>query len=492
MNLVNVSCYVGILFLSFVCFLDFKRNIPKPKPVLPFNIALFLFLIANAVVYIGLLPVLAGIEFNLNNLAFSWGGGDNLELFKFRNISPLLIAVLYFGFGKAKIEIGNKEFSFYNSLLSIFRSMFPRSLGVSKKLKEYIENLGTETTKLYGTIENIQIIAKNYNWKLYIDEWAEISKTKKMIEDEIDFLDSVKASLILDPPSPQDIDNAKESIIRQIQKSRIKIIDKLRNYLRKIIAENVYHEKSIDELISLIEVEKPEEIIEKSKSNYIARAFGISFLCGILLSGVLSMDSIYSSPERIIYLVTSFFFFLAIFSFLHTVDNTIEGFSFAVLIGSVGGFIGHLAFNIISRKLNLSIFDGNSSILAVALSIISMNVRGVVIGSLSGAIAFLFKYKVNKAIQSNLIKYILISICGGITMLGVSFLFSDFAAVSKITKHDIMIPVLTGCIVLMGISFVSGLFEKERHGSPKTKKENINEIKTDNEKKVRQRFKLAS
>jgi hypothetical protein len=370
--------------------------------------------------------------------------------------------------------------------------MFPRSLGVSKKLKEYIEKLGTETTKLHATIESIQVIAKNYNWRLFHDEWSEISKTKKMIEDEIDFLDSVKETLGLENPRSRDINRAKETIIRQIQKSRIKIIENLRGYLRKIIAENVYHEKSIDELVSLIEVEKPEEIIKKSNSNYIARAFGISFLCGILLSAVLSMDSSHTPPDRIIYLVTSFFFFLSIFSFLHTVDNTGEGFSYALLIGSAGGFIGHLAFNIVAGKLNHSIFDGNPSVLAVSLSIISLNLRGIVIGALSGAIAFVFKHKVNQIIKGIFVKYILISMSGGIAVLGVAFLFSDFSHPATITIMDLVKPVLTGCIVLMGISFVSGVFEKRGSHMPKTSTDHGEPLKPEDENENRQPFKLAS
>ena len=478
MDLVNISSYTSLAFLAFICFLDFKKNVPKQKPAMPFNIALFLFLIANSVLYIGLLPLLAGIELELKSYTFRWSGGDNLKLFRYREVSPLIIAVLYFGFGKAKIEVGNKEFSFYSTILSIFRSMFPRSFGVSKKLNEYIEKLGDETDKLYGTIGNFQTIAESYNWQLYKDEWKEINNTKKIIEEEIDFLMDIKNTLSIKSISANEIGRARDGLVKQIEKSRISLNDKLRYYLRKIITKNVLHEQSISEIVELINVNRSDEIIKKTSSNYIARAFGISFLCGIFLSTVFSFTgSDYAPPERILYLVTSFFFFLAPFTGLRKITKGIEGFSIALLIGAFAGFIGHFAFNLIALKSIVITMESISIKSLIDLTI--ENLRGAVIGTLSAAIAYFFKHHLNKKIERSLYKYPVISLSGGLAVLGVSILFSDpIYNAQGLNLKELIGPILTGMIVLMGISFVSGIFEQSK-GSEESEKDTVNAKRED-------------
>lgn len=472
MNIVNISCYVSLLFLAFICFLDFKRNIPKQKPALPFNIALSLFLIANTVLYIGLLPLLAGIELNFKTYHFYWGGGNNQTLFSYRSISPLIIAVLYFGFGKAKLEIGNKEFSFYSGILSIFRSMFPRSLGVSHKLDQCIDNLNNEKDKLFRTIENFQMIAETYNWQLYKDEWKEINNTKTMMEDEIEFLMDIRKRLDSRIVKQKDIKFIREKIIAQIETARVKINEKLKAYLRKIISSNVFHEKSFLEIIEYIDINKPHEIVEKSSSNYIARAFGISFLCGILLSTVFSytLDN-YRPTQGILYLVTAFFFFLSIFSFLRKFKSSMDGFSYSLMIGALGGLIGHTAYNLIAGRLTL---PGNDPFSVETLvSILSLSIRGVVIGTLCAVIAFLFKNKINSVIESTFSKYLLISISGGFAVIGSAFIFSDYSDMQNSLLTEISRHFFTGAIALMGIAFVAGLFEQEPAAESHSAKEEV-------------------
>jgi len=458
MNFVNIACYIGSFFLAFICFLDFRKNIPKPKPVLPFYVALFLFIVANSVVYIGLLSLLAGIELKLMGFEFYWGGDDNVKLFKFRKISPLIIAVLYFGFGKAKLEIGNKDFTLYNSMLNIFRSMFPKSLGVSKKLNDYIDKLGDETEKLKQTIGNFHEIASNYKWNIFEDEWKEIANSHVLIEGDIEFLTKVESSL--SNLNKDDINNTKKDIVKQIEKSRVEINEKLRKYIKKIISKNIVHERSIEEILVLIDVKRTEDLIVKKRSNYIARAFGISFLCGILLSAVYTFtDSRYTPTECILYFVASFFFFLAIFSFINKMAYSIEGFSISLVIGAAGGFCGHLAFLLVSNKIRLA--DANLLSIGYYFSLITMTVQGIVLGTVAAFVAFIFKHKINPKIEHPVLKYLLISITGGVAFLLVAFLFSEISIDLPIDYRDFLKPILTGCIALMGISFVSGIFDKE-------------------------------
>lgn len=458
-NMVNITCYISLAFLTFICFLDFRKNIPRPKHVLPFFVALFLFLIANAVVYIGLLSFIAGIEINFKNYTFFWGGGDNIELFRYRKISPLIIAVLYFGFGKAKLEIGNKEFALYEIMLNIFRSMFPLSLGASKKLNEYIDKLGDETDKLNQTINNLIIIAENYNWILFDDEWKEINRSQKLIEDDVEFLMKIKSSLSKEHLNDNEINGTKDDIIRQIEKLRLELNEKLRNYLKKIISKNIVHEKAIEEIVTLIDVKKSDDIIVKKRPNYIARAFGISFLCSILLSIVYAISgSNYAPTHRILYFVVSFFFFLSIFTLINKIPNSIEGFSYSLIIGSFGGFCGHLAWLFISKTILLNEIVLTSFDFYMAL--INKTALGIILGAVSAGIAFVYKHKVNEKIERFFLKYLLISITGGILFLCIFFLFGYISIDLGQDYRKLFKFFLTGCITLLGISFVSGIFEK--------------------------------
>lgn len=476
MNIVNISCYVSLFLLAFICFLDFKKKIPRQKPALPFNIALILFLVANTVLYIGLLPLLAGIEFNLKTYRFYWGGGDNETLFSYRTISPLIIAVLYFGFGKAKLEIGRKEFSFYSGILSVFRSMFPRSLGISHKLDQCISKLNTERNKLYWTISNLQTIAESYNWQLYKDEWNEIDNSKNMMEDEIEFLMDIDNRLDSSIIQQTDIEYIRKKIAKQTEDARLKINEKLKAYFRKIISSNVFHEKSFLDIMESMEVNRPHEIVKKSESNYIARAFGISFLCGILLSTVLSytLDN-YRPTEGLLYLVTAFFFFLSIFSFLRKLAFSMEDFSYSLMIGALGGLIGQTAYNFVADKLTPILNEPFSA--GTLISILNLSLKGIVIGTISAAIAFLFKNKINPAVKSILLKYLLISVSGGIGMIGSAFIFSKYSNIQTSVFPVILRHFLTGSIALMGIAFVAGLFEQE----PVSESESESESESDKE-----------
>ena len=366
--------------------------------------------------------------------------------------------------------------------------MFPRSLGVSHKLDQCIAKLNNEKDKLFGTIENFQTIAETYNWQLYKDEWKEINNTKKMMEDEIEFLMDIRNSLNSNIVQQKDIENTREKIIKQIEKARVKINEKLKAYLRKIISSNVFHEKSFLEIIEYIDISKPHEIVEKSDSNYVARAFGISFLCGILLSTVLSytLDN-YNPTEGILYLVTAFFFFLSIFSFLRKFEFSIEGFSYSLIIGALGGLIGHMAYNLIAGELTLP--DNEPISVKTLISIINLSIRGVVIGTLSAAIAFLFKNKINSVIESTFLKYLLISISGGIAVIGSALIFLEYSNLQSSLLTEISRHFFTGAIALMGIAFVAGLFEQEPETESQTVTEAVEEKetgeKTDNSIKFR-------
>ena len=140
MNPLNYTCFIGFLMLNFFCYFDFKRNIVRPKSSLPFYSALLLFLVSNSVIYMALLSFSIGIEFDPKELFYYGKATESSDLgFKFRYSAPIIVAILYFGTGKAKFQFFGNEFSFYDIMIHMFRTMFPLSLGVSKQLKNYLD-----------------------------------------------------------------------------------------------------------------------------------------------------------------------------------------------------------------------------------------------------------------------------------------------------------------------------------------------------------------
>jgi hypothetical protein len=255
-------------------------------------------------------------------------------------------------------------------------------------------------------------------------------------------------------------------IVEQIEKSRLNINEKLRYYIKKLIRKNILHEKSFEEIAELIDINSTSEIIEKKCSSHVARAFGISFLCGISLSIILTIkNENYTTHELIFYLVSSFFIFLYLFSYIGKLDWSINGFSFALAIGAIGGFCGHNVFNIISKKSHIiemlnSTIDVNFSIYHLIKTLSVESSLGMIIGVFSASIVFLFKHFISNNIANSTLKYILVSLSGGMMVLFVSKITPYYRFGSDFYAGTIC-PLFTGCIVLMGISFVSGIFEKK-------------------------------
>lgn len=473
MNNYTYLCYFSVILLAFVCFIDFKNHIPKAKPAWPYYVALTLFVLANSAIYVSLLPFLTGIELNIGNMPIN--KVDRNIPSDYQIISPVIIAILYFGFGKAKIEIGGKEYAFYGMVLNLFKSMFPRSLGVTRKLGEYIDKLGDETENLKNTVTTMQEVAEDNKWTMYKDEWSEIKSTTEIIENEIHFLKNIKSSISDGSKKILDIKNTQYMIDDQIEKSTLNMNNKIRKYLKKLIKKNILHEESIDEIAHLINVKNTSEIIHKKRSSCIARAFGVSFFCGILLSIALTAGNKpidFSPNEMVFYLVASFFVFLSFFAAIDRLDMSINGFSIALFMGAIGGFCGHSAFNIISKnsklfglfshkeQIEMSIYDTLKAAYDILKTASMEPTLGIVIGVFSACILYFFKNFVNKIVESSAIKYMLVSISGGIMVLSVCKIVPGFSFGDDFYAGTIC-PAITGIIVLIGTSFVSGIFEKK-------------------------------
>jgi uncharacterized membrane protein len=398
---------------------------------------------------------------------------DDLNLFKFRKISPIVIAILYFGTGKAKFEFGDKEFSVYDTMLYAFRSMFSLSLGASKHLKSVLDKLGEETEKLFKVIENLHQLANERDWKTPEEEWKDIEGDKKLIEQNIALLDEISSNLSEDKIDHIQIDKIKERISSEIKDVRLFINKRLKMYIRKLIANNIKDERAIDDIAIIIDASDPNAIIDKKAPNYFARSFGLSLLCGSALGIVFQFTGSPHSPnERILFLCVSFFVFLTVFSFIKSMNYNLEGFSFTIALGALAGFLGHFSFELISKDLHNVINIGTSDF--PLRNVINDCIFGMVLGSASAIISFFFRNYAGRKLNNVIWGYISIGLVGGIAFWFISLAFNEL--ILDFTNSGIKDQIgffSTGIIALIGISFVSGVFEGGEAGSKDLKLEEV-------------------
>jgi len=444
--------------LNFFCYFDFKRNIVRPKSSLPFYSALLLFLVSNSVIYMALLSFSIGIEFDPKELFYYGKATESSDLgFKFRYSAPIIVAILYFGTGKAKFQFFGNEFSFYDIMIHMFRTMFPLSLGVSKQLKNYLDKLGEETGKLNKIIENIHQLAKDRDWKTSNEEWDDIEGDQKLIENNINLLTEIDYS-ISENLDKLDINKIKEKLREEIKNLRVGINGRLKKYIRNVIAANIKDEMALYDIAEILDIAEPDGLIHKRPPSFIARSFGLSILCGTSLGIVLQLTtSPYSPYERILFLCVAFFVFLTIFTFIRGMENTTEGFSYTLALGAIAGFLGHLSFEYIYKIMHFRI---EILQLSTLLEIVNTSMLGMALGTFSALIVFSFRYYLSSRIKSITYKYLFIGILGGFAFWFLLKVFGELSCSIQSCPKNHIAYFLTGFIVLLGIAFVSGVLEQ--------------------------------
>ena len=457
-NLLNYTCFMGLLMLNFCCYFDFKRNIVRPKSSLPFYSALFLFLFANSVIYMALLSFSVGIEFDPQVLFYYGKATEYSGIgFKYRHSAPLVVAVLYFGAGKAKFEFFGKEFSLYDNMIQLFRTMFPLSLGASKQLNTYLDKLGEETEKLNNVIDKLHQLAKERNWKIQNEEWSDIEKDKKLIENDIKLLEEIDSS-ISENLNQLDVKNTKKKLRDEIKKLRVNINTRLKKYTRNVIAANIRDEMALPDIAEILDIAEPGELLNKRPPSFLARSLGLSFICGTSLGIVLQLTTTTYGPyERILFLCVAFFIFLSVFTNIKNNNKSIEGFSYALFLGAIAGFFGHLAFECIYR-----IMHSRGEILQINAmqEIVCTCILGMALGTFSALIAFFFRHFLSNKIKSMINKYLLIGVMGGFSFWLLLMAFGELKCSMLTCPKYHIAYFLTGVIVLLGIAFVSGVLEQ--------------------------------
>ena len=191
---ITLLSYAGAILLSVLCYNDFKKQVVRQRPLFGYYSAIFLFILVNFTVYIGLLEIIADIEFDKFLFNFKHPNEDS-KAFELRYAAPFIIALMYFGAGAYNIEYNEKTISIYGKMLTLFKGMFSLSSQAERKIDECLEMLGEETTKLKIKIDKMHNKAKEWNWKCSEEEWKIISSDLDVIEKSINILRRVESDL---------------------------------------------------------------------------------------------------------------------------------------------------------------------------------------------------------------------------------------------------------------------------------------------------------
>ena len=215
---------------------------------------------------------------------------------------------------------------------------------------------------------------------------------------------------------------------------------------------------ALPDIAVILDIAEPGEILNKRPPSFMARSLGLSFICGTSLGIVLQLTTTTYGPyERILFLCVGFFIFLSVFTYIKNIRNTIEGFSYALVLGAIAGFFGHMSFECIYRIMHLR----NDILQLTAMQeIVCKCILGMTLGTFSALIAFFFKHFLGGKIKSTIVKYLLIGVMGGFSFWLLLMAFGELEFnIMAYTRYHIAY-FLTGVIVLLGIAFVSGVLEQ--------------------------------
>jgi uncharacterized membrane protein YeaQ/YmgE (transglycosylase-associated protein family) len=477
MTYTNFSGLIGVLILTLLCYADFRSNIIKSNRRIMYWSAFVFFIIINHFIYFALLKVIAGINFQLAGGFFHFSGNSSGDMasaqFEYRTLSPILISVLYFGTGSAKFKFKNKEFSLYERILSLFRTMFKGIHGTQEKINIHLKKMGEETEKLKLKIVELHEIADECEWDIYKDEWKIIDGESELYGKHVDLLTDIRDQLARNPMDQMTVDNIRKTIETENEKIRLGINKRIRQYIRKVLLKNLRGERSLETIAIFLGV-KLKNIVEEPEPNNISRVAALSLMGGIAISITFQLLRYFSLKEdmaptgvlpsfevqylSMIYLCLSMFVFLLFFSFINKTKPELRGFFNSILLGAAGGFVGHLVYKLLSDSS--AIFSGET-LFNINMQEFAGCMWGLLLGIISSIVCYLFYHFCAKSINRIVFRYFAIILIGGILFWAVYVALKQDMNYLNLEIFQHLKGFSLGVIVLTCVSFVSGAIENK-------------------------------
>jgi hypothetical protein len=356
----NIGSLLGLILLLLLCWYDFLKNSPKSKNIIAYYFVLLIFLSINIMTYMFLLEYIANIQF-FKNIFIYTGPGKESEVFRYRFISPIILAILNFGTGAAKVDFYGKEIAIYSYIQSRLSTILPPDDTVEKGIRKIIEKMGEETEKLELLIEEIKNYSKSVDWDIPENEFNLLKEQNENLKNQVYFLKRIDEITEIDINTKEKIRKINKSINEKIIEISKAINKSLKDYIASIFRNNIKDKKALSAISGIVNNiipmpdYEPHEILKKKNPNSFYRVLGISILFALILSFIFGFgDKNYSDGnKRFIFLTFSLFIFNFIVSFLHNSKPNITGFFKSILFGSMAGFAGHFSWIIVPYIISL-------------------------------------------------------------------------------------------------------------------------------------------
>lgn len=422
-----------VLIVAMSCD-DFRKNVRKSKLRWQYYLAGFIFVTINCFAYTMLIQVVMPTPVTALFFSKTPATGENLQL-----LTPILVAVVYFGAGAGTFRLGPKEIRLNKILIDLLQSMFSYHRIVSRDVT--YSNAAAEDTfrVLKQRADTLRNQAEYTKWDLLESKWATYGEDEQMIGEQIDYLNAVSIDLErlgsqIDGESNigEQLNTVIGKVGRRMGDLRRSLIRKLQKYLVAFAFKNFRDDAFLEAFLVEIEVLTPYEKNAGARvPNIITRSLVMGFMFGLCFGPVFCIMRGFEAASYCFLGATALMLFTGFISFgIHTA-NWFKTMSWAAL----GGYLSHLHWIVVEAWIT----TGSLTDLHLNVDFWMAPMLGLFFGIVTALLLFTLKYWLSGTFGGVRIRYLSAALAGvcAYPLVYISFYFRDF---------EINSAVLTGIV----------------------------------------------
>lgn len=432
--LMKAAVLIGwVLIIAMSCD-DFRKNVRKSKLRWQYYLAGFIFVTINCFAYTILIQVVMPTPVTVLFFSKTPVTGEGLQL-----LTPILVAVVYFGAGAGTFRLGPKEIKLNRILIDLLQSMFSYHRIVSRDVT--YSNVAAEDSfrVLKQRADTLRNQAEYNKWDLLESKWATYGEDEQMISEQIDYLNAVSIDLERlgsqvdgDSNIGEQLNTVIGKVGRRMGDLRRGLIRKLQKYLVAFAFKNFRDDAFLEAFLVEIEVLTPyEKNPDAQRPNIITRSLVMGFMFGLCFGPVFCVMKGFEAASYCFLGATALMLFTGFISFGINTGNWFKTMSWAAL----GGYLSHLHWIV----AEVWIKTGTLADLRLDVDFWMAPMLGLFFGIVTALLLFTLKYWLKGCFGGGRIRYLTATLAGvcAYPLVYVSFYFRDF---------EISSAVLTGIV----------------------------------------------
>ena len=447
-----IMIVLGGIILTILCYKDYRTSVVKPKNHTMYYVAFTLFSILNWAIYLTLCAYFLELPFlNYREII-------NTDFETVKHFFPFGIACIYFGLGAGTINIGTFEFKFYSKLLDLFQHMFPK--GVINIINDVDHFQGKERyDQLKNNILELRIQADLYkNWDPMDKQYKEVNEDTKNLINQIDEFSEIKDDLNTWPLTREDLEETNRKLKKKLDSLWINVNTMLTRFVIQFVFTNIKDQKQQENKLSELGLIDTQKTATQIPASPISRLIGGGIFAGMFVGLVTAfMAGGATTKPPIVNMwcgVIAFTSFTLVFSQFHKIKKM----GSAILIGLIGGSLGHLIW-IFCDQFQIGYAEKRNLTTAISFAMENIVIKELIIGAMYGATSALILYVCRQNRKLVLWKrYCLSAILGGLSYSGLIVLVK--LMLQNNNPLFAMVPsFFLGAIVLFGLSYATKAFQ---------------------------------